>query len=82
MARVKGEAVALEYGVVPIALEGVDGVRDEADLFGRLGEGGLVVGAGAGGVGFGEGSAFEVEAEERVGEEVVQRRPGAVPVVG
>lgn len=34
------------------------------------------------GFGCGERSAFEVEAEKRVGVEVVERCPGAVPVVG
>lgn len=34
------------------------------------------------GLGYSERGAFEVEAEERVGEEIVQRRPGAVPIVG
>lgn len=85
VAGVEGEAVALEDGGVPGALHGVDVGRDEACFVSGRGwvEGFLGVVAGGGkGVGGGKGAAFEMEAEEGVGEEVVEGCPGAVPVVG
>lgn len=90
MAAVEGEAVALADGVVPVRLEFVDAVGDEAG--GGVRVGGVVVVAGVerglvvvvvlgGGCGWGEGCSVEMEAEERVGVEVVEGCPGTVPVI-
>lgn len=82
---VEGEAVLLEDGGVPGAVHGVDVGGDEAcfviAVWGWV-EGFLGVVAGGEGMRGSEGGAFEVEAEEGVGEEIVEGGPGAVPVVG
>ena len=93
MSAVEGQAVALADSEVPIALELVDMAGDETSTAIVLGWAGLdrflaavvgelegvrVEGGGCGGV----GGVGEVEAEEGVGVEVVEGRPGAVPVVG
>ncbi len=89
MSAVEREAVALTHDVIPVALHLVNALRHEAGLvavvvtvawFHRF----LAVAGDAGseGICICEGWFVEVEAEEGVGVEVVERCPGAVPVVG
>ena len=87
MARVERETVALADSVVPVGLHFVDVVGYEACsvrffVLGWVQGNLLLVPDGTLGLGCSERGAFEVEAEERVDEEIVQRRPGAIPVVG
>lgn len=90
VAAVEGEPIFLAHGVVPVRLELVDMVGDEAGFgagvvvavagFKRLL--GVMAGGGGEGAGGGSAAAFEVEAEEGVCVEIVEGCPGAVPVVG
>jgi len=91
VAAVEGEAVFLADCVVPVGLKLVDVVGDEAGFVagvvvavaGLDGFLGVVAGGGGGrSEAAAVAAAFEVEAEEGVGVEVVEGCPGAVPVVG
>lgn len=84
VSAVEREAIFLAHDVVPVALHLVDVLGHEARFAAvavavaglqRL----LTVHERGGGV---CGGRLEVEAEERVRVQVVERRPGAVPVVG
>ena len=71
--------------MVPVALLFVDVMRDETGLVAAMAgfQGLLIVFADAGIFGGGlKRCTFEVEAEQRVGKEIVERGPGSVPVVG
>lgn len=90
MSTVQREAVLLTHDVVPVALNLVDVLGYEARLAAVAVVAVLVAGLGVERLlavlerrrRVGGGGRVEVEAEQRVRVQVVQRRPGAVPVVG
>lgn len=86
VAAVEGQAVALADGVVPVRLDFVDMVGDEAGTVGAASvmarfQGFLVVMVFKGACRWRERCSLEVEAEQGVGVEVVEGCPRPIPVV-